>query len=41
MIQQQQEILVTDGRVDKLACISLHSEVFCDSLLGGAASCEQ
>lgn len=35
MIQQSQEVSVTDGRVDKLAHVCLHSEAFCDSLLEG------
>lgn len=35
MIQQSQEVSVTDGRADKLARVCLHSEAFCESLLEG------
>lgn len=35
MIQQSQAGSVTDGRVDKLAHVCLHSKAFCDSLVEG------
>lgn len=34
MIQQPQEVSVTDGRADKLADVFLHSEALCGSLEG-------
>lgn len=35
MIQQSQQVSVTDGRADKLSHVCLHSKAFCGSLLEG------